>query len=175
MIDFFYRYLTDPRATLTEFKTPPRYAVLVVLILSSISMVSLLTPFLVLELFLQGVFLAVVLMVETIVVDFIAQLFGKKAQSLRTFKWFCVALIPTLMSVPISVIVLSSPFLGGTLTLVMVLWVFYLKFLSLRLLYEVSLGRAILIYLFPFLSLMGFIAVVLLSMLGVTLASLSLG
>lgn len=175
MMDFFYRYITAPKAALTEYQSPPKYAALLVLALASVSMVQLLSPFVVLELFLQGVFLAGVLIVETIVVDFIAQLFGKKAQSLRTFTWFAVGLLPSLMSVPIAVISQSAPMSGVLLTFCMMIWVIYLKFLTLRVLYKVSLGKAILIYLFPFLLLVGFFLVMIVSVVGVSLASLSLG
>lgn len=87
--------------------------------------------------------------------DFVAQIFGKTANSRKLFHLIAMATLPSVLLIPLSTIINSNIFLisliASILNIVAFLYVIYLQIQSLRFLYQLSNTQATLLFFSPLL------------------------
>ena len=86
------------------------------------------------------------------ILDFIAQLFKFRAQSVRLFCWLSLSLLPLTLGIPLSQFLWSFPSLTSVLTLfafIITGGIIYFQILVIKSLYKASIGASLFIYTSP--------------------------
>lgn len=99
----------------------------------------------------QLILIAGLLMIQTVVTDFFAQLSGLTANSLKLFQLFTLSLIPFLAEPALNGL-LCVPHLGivvGLISAALFVYTLYLQLISVKALYRIATSKAILIYCVP--------------------------
>ena len=114
-----------------------------------------------------------ILFIQSIITDFFAQLFKFKANSYLLFTWLGISLLPLSLNLPLNILSYRLPsswyLLWDILALTIVCSVFYLQILSIKAIYGCSTKRSIIIYILPYLAIIGFILLFFILLSGLTL------
>lgn len=154
----FYNYILNPGRSIQLYKDRP-IGTLAFLCLGLFSVMSTLQgrPGSGAEIFFQLISslcgIALVLVLMSVAVDFIAQWFRLQGQSMRLFQWLSLSFLPILLYVPLDVVFSVLPaamdFLQAISRIVVTAGVVLLQILTLQKLYQISTGRSVLIYCLP--------------------------
>ena len=156
---FFYAYLIAPLRTIdTALQVSPVKPALFTLLLFSLGTnlgfsMSVNQPIL-LMIGLTFLFQFFIIMFQSVLIDFIAQCFALKAQSLTLFSWLGMALFPSLVLTPFSLLHyagLLPSFLFMIVAFGVTLWSIYLMVRSISVLYQISFFKAVCLSLTPLL------------------------
>jgi hypothetical protein len=151
-----YSYLTNPLKTMHLYKKrfPIKECWLVVWLVT-LSIVALINPSSILRTLscslLMGLALSVILFLQAVILDFIAQCFKFESQSLRLFNWLGLSLIPLLLVIPASVL-LPSLTLKALFIFIILSGSALLQVLTLIHIYTSPLYTSVIIYMIPFLT-----------------------
>jgi hypothetical protein len=152
---FLYRFLIHPNQTLESYKTrTPAVAGLFVVFLMSFSDFSFLglpsvasTMWTVVLLFLGYV---IVLFIQATLLDFIAQWFQPRAQSLRLFSWLAVSWLPSLGLLPLANLSAfgSAAWAGifGLVSFIIGVYIMILQVRMIKVLYHLPRSTAFFVY-----------------------------
>ena len=171
ILETLYRVIVSPIDSIDPSKSPTRLAFLCVF-LASLAMSAQWVPGVGNSLFsvvIGFMGYCVIWAIQSAAIDFFAQLFGHSAPRLALFAWLGVAQLPLTLVLPLSLITFG--FGGGVggvadATIVAVeIWVIVMQVITVRQVYNVSSGRALLIYMAPFLIIL--MAVIALLVIGI--------
>ncbi len=110
--------------------------------------------------FFFGICIALLLAMQSMVLDFVAQLFQRKAGSLNLFFWLALTLLPIVLLNPLDIVFESfriTPLFHAVSKLALVLWIVLLQLTVIRVQYQTIRRIGLCIYLIPGLVLAGFL------------------
>ncbi|RAP34969.1 hypothetical protein DID77_00115 [Candidatus Marinamargulisbacteria bacterium SCGC AG-439-L15] len=153
MISILYLYILDPKKALRYYsKVSITHVSFVVLSLLAFMLVGGLMPgFLIRELFWIA-FLGGLILVQSGLMDFTAQILGAVPQSYRLFQWFCLSLLPMTLFIPFNILEGQYRFfteLSLFFSLLILGYTGYLQYETVRFFYNRSPAISFLIFLLP--------------------------
>ena len=155
MFNLLYHYITSPKKTLTYHTAiNPASATLLVLSLVSVSYtIHTDASLFILSTLLSFIGLTLLLVITSLVWDFTAQLLHCQAKSLTLFKWLGLSLLPTLLASPLYLLTpIKHPYgLISLLASLLPIATACLQIITIQTLYEITLKKALAIFLIPFL------------------------
>ncbi|MFC1752487.1 hypothetical protein ACFL96_03735 [Thermoproteota archaeon] len=173
-----YSYITKPGKTIQERALyKPLLESILILTLFSLSLISglpiLFSPgsFIFWFLSMFSISLGIVFC-HSVTLDFLAQIFRYKSQSLRLFSWFGLSVMPMLLLVPLNFLLTPLakfvPGLAALFMLAVLVSTISLQIVTFKTLYRMSLRTSILIYFSPLLIILAFTGIMV--VLGMILA-----
>ncbi len=152
-----YNYIINPNQTLLvwHYKKPILECFFIVMLSCFAQLVDVyyLGIFQKLILFMLVFFISlVILLIQSVLLDFTAQIFKLKSQSLQLFCWLGVSWLPFLLAAPTKLIVLSSnslSYLPILISICFLVLVIVLQIITVKWLYQTTTFSSILIYFIP--------------------------
>jgi hypothetical protein len=147
-----YSYITNPAKTLENYSEKKPYIVFFLIILLS-SFVNLLyldtSNNIIFSIILFFLLNCSLLFIQGIILDFFAQLFNLKSQSLTLFLWLGIAWMPMLLFPALSII--FSRFIHNLsfINTILILCCLALQVMTVKTIYQVSMKKSIFIFIFP--------------------------
>lgn len=175
-----YRYILNPVQTVRYFsKTKPVKEAFLCIAVVAFTLVSqgIVTTFgqIIGGFFFAFILTTLALAVQSITLDFFAQLFKLRAQSLRLFCWLALSLLPLALLAPLTLMGIAAPYavkvVAGLLKSVALIMVVVFQVITIKRLYGTSFGISIFIFLAPFF--IGFLIFSSLAIIGIVLMILS--
>mgnify|MGYP004384857045 CR=1 FL=1 len=164
-MSFFYLYLTNPFKALQLYQSRSivRFSLLTIALVAVMVTAQLDRTFVIRQLFWMAV-IAGSLLVQAVLIDFVAQVQGYVSQSYRLFQWLAMSLLPLCILQPIIVLYRSAMLFTSfwsLLVLLVLALVVSLQIRTVRYLYQPSFRHQVLLFLMPVLSIAAFMMLVL--------------
>ncbi len=189
VVDITYGVLFQPASTVPRIAAGPRMGLGVLFFVVVTGLVALmngiaapatlppeipaggfLVPFVVIVSLLMGF---VGWVVGVAVLHLLAEFLGGSGRVRDLFATWGYIQLPRLFTVPAALLGTAvSPFVQGTISLLIALWVFYLEVIAVRSIYRLSTGRAVLALIIPYVVLFVVLVVVLLALVFFILATM---
>ncbi|MFC1770507.1 hypothetical protein ACFLZV_01340 [Candidatus Margulisiibacteriota bacterium] len=155
-VHLLYSYITNPLKAISKWQDKkPFLAGLTIIFLVSLS--NMVKAHNALAILVQAVFLflfsCIFLFIFSSVLDFTAQLSELKSQSLTLFLWLGISWIPFLLAPAFQLI---FDYVPGIITLVLIVISCGLQVITLKVLYQISTKKSILLFFTPLLLAIGF-------------------
>ena len=152
----FYNYITNPLQTLERKKDSHPYSLalfsMFLIISTRLPEMTFETESLPIAFLFLFIAFSVLLFFESIIIDFIAQLFKLKAQSLKLFFWLAISFLPLILTVPLHLLETLLPYgkpLFSLAHLSCFIYSLFLQINTIKHLYGTSLKKSIFIYCIP--------------------------
>jgi hypothetical protein len=164
-LQFFYNYLFHPIESIRDTTQWPRLWVVFALFIATMSTVLEFSTLSLGFVFFYFVVLLSLLIIGSVIIDFIAQFFALKPNSKHLFYGLCATHIPYLLSLPLGILdhYFFGSMLGYFFTLLNILLFFFVIFLQVKTVqhvYGVTLISAFVLFMSPVLTIiLGLIAV----------------
>jgi hypothetical protein len=170
MLRFLYSYITHPKSIIQTHSTHQLGlpSLLILSLVAASSLATTPTSSIWISFITQFLLVGSLLIIQSIITDFIAQLTGNPANSLKLFQLMTLSLLPFLaepaLNILVSIPVPLIQFLIKTLSFGLFIYSGYLQLISVKSLYQVSTAKALLIYTLPVILILATIAAIIIAM-----------
>lgn len=153
-----YHYIVSPVHTIRLYRDQLSWGtVVLVLMLLALGSVATFDVFLGMQLVLGMFGWALVILIQSILTDVVAQVMGFEGRSIPLFKWMVLANLPLLLMPAAKTVLGVGPIvvLGGLVSVLICVSVWALQVRTIEIQYGMSLKRAIVTFFGPVLAMMG--------------------